>query len=40
MLALASTVIVDSESHVTHVHILLSDGSESLQAIILVLKAE
>jgi hypothetical protein len=31
LLALASTVILGSESHGTHYHILLSDGSGSIQ---------
>jgi hypothetical protein len=31
LLALASTVILGSESHETHDHTLLSDGSGSLQ---------
>jgi hypothetical protein len=31
LLGLASTVILDSESHGTHGHILLSEGSGSLQ---------
>jgi hypothetical protein len=34
LLALASTVILGSESHETHDHILLSDGSGGLQAIL------
>jgi hypothetical protein len=33
LLALASTVILGSESHRTHDHILLSDGSGSLQSL-------
>jgi hypothetical protein len=33
LLALSSTVILDSESHGTHGHILLSDGSGSLQTL-------
>jgi hypothetical protein len=39
-MVLASTVIVYSESHVTYARILLSDGSGSVQSIILVLKAK
>jgi hypothetical protein len=40
LLALSSTVIPGSESHGTHDHVLVSDGSGSLQTILLVLKAE